>query len=153
MTKLRPLAPLLLLVALSVATGCRSAAASGLTAAQQVLSGYSLHARGEFRGELAMNGTYAAIDAQVDAVLSYRAPLIAGGEPVVVWTKEIARSSGQRAYKVVFSATEGTQFVQIFESSWAEARVQLPFLSPPSLSVEAHTAAASPKILVEEPRP
>lgn len=138
---------MILLLLLVATPGC-VALGTGLTTAQHALSGFSIHARASFDGELAVNPTYIAVDAKVDAVLSYRAPRTAGGVPVVVWQRSIKQGSGQRAYRVVFSGAEGSEFVQIFKVSWAEARLQMPFLRPPEDGDPA-PEAVSPRLAVE----
>lgn len=122
--------PLLLLMGLVFnGASCQSTGYVVATTAQQFLAGFSLSVEGSEPGQPAiikgfMRGSSmgAAIDAEVDIKLVYRAPTVVGGEPVIVWSRSIKRGTGQRAYKVVFSGEKGSEFVQILKVSWAEAR-------------------------------
>lgn len=154
----RLLLALLLLFLAVVLPACGSTtAAAVLTTVQQMLQGFQVYAQGvdegtpaTFQGELGFNATYLAVDAEVDAALRYYAP-DAEGNPILVWERSIQRGSGQRAYKVVFVAAEGQDFIQIVRVSWAEARTQLVHLS--EATDEPFAPEASPLVPVADPRP
>lgn len=120
------LAALLLLLC-----GCGSTTATAtLKVAQSVLSPYSFHVAGIAEGEIGVNSEYAAVDARVDVVLTYRGPAgdVPGAPVVVRWEKTVRRDAGQRAYRVVFGA-DG-KFVTVVRSTWTEARASMPWLAP-----------------------
>ena len=96
--------------------------------------------------------TRLALDAMVDVRLVYRAPLVFGGAPEVVWAKTVQRGSGQRAYKLVFTSEKGKDFVQVVRTSWAEARTWPGFgdLPPPNATEDEVMLRSAPH--VESPR-
>lgn len=137
------------------ALGLSDPASVVISVAKQALTPYSFHFTGEAKGELAVNARYAAVDAEVDIMVTYRAPVVLGGPSVVVWARKIERSSGQRAYRVDFGNRESTtgedqDFVRIVPVSWAEARISMPWLSEPKGEpVPAGEVAEVPVVLPE----
>lgn len=123
-------------LALAVALTACSAAAPLLRTAQAAMEPFSFHAVGELKGEVAFNSSYLAVDASVDIVAEYHAPIALGAPPQIVWRKEFKRGSGQRAYQVVFGGEEGDSFIRIVPVSWEAARASMPYL-PPTRGPEA----------------
>ena len=123
------LAPVLL--AVFALPSCRGPAVMVARVAQEALRPFSFSIVGSASGEVSFNSRYLAVNAEVDVEVVYRAPLILGGPPVVVWRRTFERGSGQRAYEVVFSSEEGKRFLTIRSVPWSAARTDLRHLSAP----------------------
>lgn len=122
----RTTSKVILLAVLPLLGGCPALATSGyfvLQTAQMVLQNHVFKAKGEFEGEFTANSTFLAVNAKVDAELTYTAPDPETGVIRVVWTKKISKESGQRAYRVIFG--KDNKFVGVAAVPWEVAMASL----------------------------
>ena len=111
------------LVAACNSTAFRTAGSFVMQTAQLILQNHVFRAQGSFEGLFMANSMYAAIDAKTDVVLEYTAPNPDTGVVEVVWSKEVKRDFGRRAYRVVIG--KDNKFIGVEEAPWDEALASL----------------------------